>query len=54
MKTSHEGLGITEEEWNRFVRITKEVLDKFKVPAREQQELLQAVASLKPAIVEKK
>jgi len=54
MKTSHEGLGITEEEWERFVRITKEVLDKFKVPAREQQELLQAVASLKPAIVEKR
>jgi hemoglobin len=54
MKTSHEGLGITEEEWDRFVKITKEVLDKFKVPAREQQELLQAIAPLKPVIVEKK
>jgi len=54
MKTSHEGLGITEGEWNRFVKITKEVLDKFKVPAKEQEEFLQAVASLKPAIVEKK
>ena len=54
MKTSHEGLGITEEEWERFVRITKEVLDKFKVPAREQQEFLQAVAPLKSVIVEKR
>ena len=54
MKTSHEGLGITEEEWNRFVRITKEVLDKFKVPAREQQEFLQLVSPLKSVIVEKK
>jgi hemoglobin len=54
MKTSHEGLGITEEEWDRFVRITKEVLDKFKVPAREQQEFLQAVAPLKSVIVEKR
>jgi len=54
MKTSHEGLGITEREWERFVRITKEVLDKFKVPAREQQELLQAVAPLKSVIVEKR
>jgi Truncated hemoglobins len=54
MKTSHEGLGITEEEWERFVRITKEVLDKFKVPAREQQELLQAIAPLKSVIVEKR
>jgi hemoglobin len=53
MKTSHEGLGITEEDWDRFVKITKEVLDKFKVPAREQQEFLQAVAPLKSVIVEK-
>jgi hemoglobin len=53
MKTSHEGLGITERDWDRFVRITKEVLDKFKVPAREQQELLQAIAPLKSVIVEK-
>ncbi len=53
MKTAHEGLGITEEEWDRFVKITKEVLDKFKVPAREQQELLQVIAPLKSQIVEK-
>jgi len=53
MKTAHEGLGITEEDWDRFVKITKEVLDKFKLPAREQQEFLQAVAPLKSVIVEK-
>jgi len=46
-------LGITDEEWDRFVKITKEVLDKFKVPAREQKEFLQAVAPLKSVIVEK-
>jgi hemoglobin len=54
MKTSHEGLGVTEEEWERFVRITKEVLNKFKVPAKEQQEFLQLVSPLKSVIVEKK
>uniref|UniRef100_A0A7C5SYQ4 Group 1 truncated hemoglobin n=1 Tax=Thermocrinis ruber TaxID=75906 RepID=A0A7C5SYQ4_9AQUI len=54
MKTSHEGLGITEEEWDRFVKITKEVLDKFKVPAKEQQEFLQVMVPLKSVIVEKK
>jgi hemoglobin len=54
MKTSHEGLGITEEEWDRFVKITKEVLNKFKVPAKEQQEFLQLVSPLKSVIVEKK
>ena len=53
MKTSHEGLGITDEEWDRFVRITKEVLNKFKVPAKEQQEFLQLVSPLKSVIVEK-
>jgi hemoglobin len=47
MKTSHEGLGITNEEWDRFVKITKEVLNKFKVPAKEQQEFLQLVSPLK-------
>jgi hemoglobin len=54
MKTSHEGLGITNEEWDRFVKITKEVLNKFKVPAREQQEFLQLVSPLKSVIVEKR
>jgi hemoglobin len=54
MKTSHEGLGITNEEWDRFVKITKEVLDKFKVPAKEQQEFLQLVSPLKSVIVEKR
>jgi hemoglobin len=54
MKTSHEGLGITEEDWDRFVKITKEVLNKFKVPAREQQEFLQLVSPLKSVIVEKR
>jgi hemoglobin len=54
MKTSHEGLGITNEEWDRFVKITKEVLNKFKVPSKEQQEFLQLVSPLKSVIVEKR
>ena len=53
MKTSHEGLGITGAEWDRFVKITKEVLNKFKVPQKEQQEFLQLVGPLRSAIVEK-
>lgn len=54
MKTVHEGLGISDSDWNRFVELTKETLNKFKVPAKEQQEFLQAVAPLKGVIVEKK
>jgi hemoglobin len=54
MKTAHEGLGISDSDCNRFVELTKETLNKFKVPAKEQQEFLQAVAPLKGVIVEKK
>jgi hemoglobin len=54
MKTAHEGLGISDSDWNRFVELTKETLNKFRVPPKEQQEFLQAVAPLKSVIVEKK
>jgi len=52
MKTSHEGLGISESDWQLFVAHTKATLDKFAVPAREQEEFLAAAASLKGDIVE--
>ncbi len=53
MKTSHTGLGITESDWNRMVELFKATLDKFKVPAKEQEELISLVATTKGAIVEK-
>ena len=52
MKTSHEGLGITESDWNVFVRHTQATLDNLAVPAREREEVLAAAASLKGDIVE--
>jgi hemoglobin len=51
MKTSHEGLGITESDWNVGVGHLVATLDKFKVPEKEKNELLGAVSSLKPDIV---
>jgi len=54
MKTSHTGLGITEEDWKESVKILVETLDKFKVPEKEKDEVLAAVGSLKKDIVEKK
>ena len=54
MKDSHAGLGITEEEWNIAGKHLVETLDKFKVPAQEQKELLDIVGTLKADIVEKK
>jgi hemoglobin len=52
MKTSHEGLGITDEEWDIFIHHTVAALDKLQIPAQEKAEFLAAAESLKPDIVE--
>jgi len=51
MKTAHKGMGITDADFNALVGDLKMSLDKFKVPAKEQGELLGALGSLKPQIV---
>jgi hemoglobin len=53
MKASHAGLGITGAEWDRAVRLLVATLNKFTVPAAEQSEVLAAISTLKPDIVEK-
>ncbi|HEV8529631.1 MAG TPA: group 1 truncated hemoglobin [Actinomycetes bacterium] len=53
MKTAHAGLGITNADWDRSVRLLTATLAKFNVPATEQTEVLAAIASLKGDIVEK-
>jgi hemoglobin len=53
MKAVHAGLGITEAEWQVSVKHLVASLDKFKVPAKEKDELLAAVSGLKADIVEK-
>lgn len=53
MNTAHKNLGITESDWNRFVELAKESLNKFKVPKDVQNEFLTAVAGLKDQIVAK-
>ena len=52
MKTSHEGLGISEGDWAVFVNHTVATLDKFKVHGKEREDFLAAAASLKGDIVE--
>jgi hemoglobin len=54
MKTTHAGLGITENDWDASVKHFVATLNKFKVPQKEQAELLNIVSSLKGEIVEKK
>ncbi len=51
MKDSHAHLSITEKEWQAMVADFKGTLDKFKVPAREQGELIAIVESTKKDIV---
>lgn len=54
MKTSHRGLGISEDDWNVAVRHLGATLGKFKVPEAEQKELAGALMGLKGDIVEQK
>jgi hemoglobin len=53
MKTSHEGLQISENDWKIFMGHTVATLDRFKVPEREKAEFLAAATSLKADIVER-
>jgi hemoglobin len=50
MKTSHTGLRITDDDWDRSVQALTATLDKFSVPAAEKTEVLTAIAALKPDI----
>jgi len=51
MKTSHAELRISEDEWQAFLDLLKQSLDKFRVPLREQGEIFAIVESTKADIV---
>jgi hemoglobin len=53
MKTTHEGLSISESDWQVFVKHTLATLDKLGVQGKEREEFLAAAASLKGDIVER-
>ncbi len=53
MPEAHKGMNITEEAFNNLVEDLKKSLDKFKVGAQEQTELLTALGGLKGDIVGK-
>jgi hemoglobin len=54
MKEVHKGMMITNAEFDALAGDLKATLDKFKVPQKEQQELLKIVGSTRGEIVEKK
>jgi hemoglobin len=53
MKTTHAGLGITKDDWDRMLKLFGETLAKFKVPEKEQNDLAGAIAPLEKQIVDK-
>jgi hemoglobin len=53
MKDAHRGMRISDAEFDALAADLKASLDRFQVPAREQQELLQIVGSTRADIVER-
>jgi hemoglobin len=54
MKDAHAHLNISESEWGIMAAEFKKSLDKFKVPAAEQNALFEIVGKTKPDIVVRK
>ena len=52
MKTSHDGLGITEAEWSCFIDHVNATLKNMAVAGREAAEFVAAAESLKGDVVD--
>ena len=51
MKTAHAGMGVDDAAFNALVEDLVKTLDKFKVPAKEKNELLGILGPMKSDIV---
>jgi hemoglobin len=54
MRTVHEGLGISDADWDIAIKHLTETLDKFKVGKTEKDDLFKILGPLKADIVDKK
>ena len=54
LNVTHEGLGITDKEFDIVMNHLAETLKEFKVPQQEQEELMTKVSGLRPYVVEMK
>jgi len=52
MKTSHQGMKISESDWSAFLGHLNATLDAFQVPQTERDEVVAFVQSTKADIVE--
>jgi hemoglobin len=51
MKTAHQGMGVTDADFNALVEDLVATLDKFQVPAQEKNELLALLGPMRSDIV---
>ncbi|MEO8676126.1 MAG: group 1 truncated hemoglobin [Casimicrobiaceae bacterium] len=51
MPAAHKGMNITDAQFNALVEDLQKTLNKFKVPEKEQGELLAVLGPMKPQIV---
>jgi hemoglobin len=54
MKAAHRGMGVANRHFDALVGDLKKSLDKFKVPPREQNELLAVLGPMRKDIVERR
>ena len=52
MTTAHKGRGVTDDAFKAVAEDLSAQLDQLKVPAKEKQEVMALVGSLKPMIVQ--
>jgi hemoglobin len=52
MRLSHDGMHISESDWEVFMRHSAAMLAHFEVPERETQEVLSFLTGLKDEIVQ--
>ena len=52
MTLSHRGMGITEDDWDRFIDHLRDTLGSFDVPETEANEVVAFIQSTKAEIVE--
>ena len=53
MRSVHRGMGVSGRHFNALVQDLGRTLNKFRVPAREQKELVAALAPMRRYIVER-
>jgi len=51
-KTSHKGMSISENDWEKFTGHLNATLDKFQLPQQERSDVLGFIESTKADIVE--